>query len=282
MSEEQKFDETKFRQEVEESLAEPEEVVEEVVEEHDGESSLEYSEIEQEAMKRGWRPEGVEGKRKLTAEEFLDRQPLYDEINHLKKDVKSVQKAFEALKKHHERVKEAERKKVIEELKLQKRLALEADDFDKVIEIDDRIMEANTQKEEDELPDIAAPTTNEVFENWVSDNRWYHTDKELRTRADIIGEIYFRNNPESTLEDVYSYVEKSIKKEFPDKFGSTTRKPAVASVDSGSRRTAKSTTTTKKYSAKDLPEDAFQIMKTLVRAGAVTEEKYLAEYFESA
>lgn len=37
------------------------------------ESTPEYSEIELEAIEHGWNPEGVEGKRNLSAEEFLDR-----------------------------------------------------------------------------------------------------------------------------------------------------------------------------------------------------------------
>ena len=35
------------------------------------EATPEYTEIEQEAMGFGWNPEGVEGKKNLTAEEFV-------------------------------------------------------------------------------------------------------------------------------------------------------------------------------------------------------------------
>lgn len=282
--EEEQFDEEQFREEFEQTLEE--DVAEEKeVEEHSEEASEEYSEVEMEAMKHGWRPEGVEGKRNLSAEEFLDRQKLYDEIKHLKKGVKETKLAFDALRKHHQRVREAERKKIIAELKLQKRMALETDDYDKVMELDDKILEASTKQDDgDDIPDIPETNSNEAFETWVSENRWYHADKDLRTRADIVGAIYYQNNPTAPLDDVYNYVTETMRKEFPEKFGITSkqRKPSTAAVDTSSRRTTKASTGAKKFSSKDLPEDALQIMKTLVRSGAVTEEQYLKEYYESA
>lgn len=280
----EEFDESSWKAEVE-ALDEIELEEEQEVEEQ--EETPEYSASEQEAMQMGWRPEGVEGKRNLTAEEFLDRQKLYDEIKHLKKNSKEMQKAFEALRKHHQRVRESERKKVIEELKLQKRLALETDDYDKVMELDDRISEANKEEpDDDDFPEIevdTTPDTNAVFENWVSENRWYHTDKELRTKADIVGTIYYKENPNADLADVYNYVTKTMKKDYPEKFGGTAKpQRTAAAVDSGARRTSAPAKGNAKFSAKDLPENARTIMRTLVRTGAVTEEQYLKEYFESA
>lgn len=277
----EEFNEELWKEEVEAldeiELEEPE------VEEQ--EEAPEYSASEQEAMNMGWRPEGVEGKRNLTAEEFLDRQKLYDEIKHLKKNSKEMQKAFEALRQHHQRVRESERKKVVEELKLQKRLALETDDYDRVMELDDKISEAKSAPDVDDLPVVQQPATNEAFESWVSENRWYHTDKELRTKADIVGTIYYKENPDAELADVYKYVADTMKKDFPEKFGGTPkpqRKPTTAAVDSSARRTSAPTKGNSKFAAKDLPEDARTIMRTLVRTGAVTEEQYLKEYFESA
>ena len=271
------FNEKEFKENVEDALRE--EVVEEAEGEEVGEE-VEYSPIEEEAIKHGWRPDGVEGKRNLSADEFLDRQKLYDEIKHLKMNSKEMQKAFEALSTHHKRVAEAERAKIISELKLQKRLALEADDYDKVMELDDRLVEANKEPE-DVLPEIVVSTNNEAFDEWVVDNRWYMNDRDMRDWADILGDRYFKENPGTPLSEVYAKVTKEIKTKFPEKFGEK-RKPSASAVDSGSRRTSKAGAGSKKYSAKDLPEDAFQMMKTIVRSGAVTEEQYLKEFFESA
>ncbi len=269
------FNEESFHEDVKKAVAGD---VEEIVEESAGDEP-EYSEIEQDAIGKGWRPDGVEGKRNLSAEEFLDRQKLYDEIKHLKKNTKDMQKSFDALAKHHKRVAEAEREKIVAELKLQKRLALEADDYDKVMELDDKLVEAN---KEPEVVIQETNTANEAFIEWSAENRWYTTDRDLRDWADIIGKRYFEENPGVDLNSVYEHVSTEIKNKFPEKFGGKERKPSASAVDSGTRRTGKTTGATKKFSARDLPEEAFSIMKTLVRSGAISEEQYLKEFFESA
>lgn len=59
-----------------------------------------YSDIEVKAIEMGWNPEGVEGKRNLSAEEFVDRKELYDSIHSLKKQNKRLEEGYEALRKH--------------------------------------------------------------------------------------------------------------------------------------------------------------------------------------
>lgn len=234
----------------------------------EGESE-EYSEIELEAMQHGWKPEGVEGKRNLSAEEFMDRQKLYDDLRVVKKQNKRLQESFEALQKHQEHLLKMEREKVLKELKQQKREALENEEYDKVVEIDDQIMEASKEEE------VAAPQPNVVFEEWVERNSWYNDDPEMREYADTIGKGWYINNPTKTPEEVYAYVEKQTKKHFRDKFEKSSKEGSP--VEGAAKGRKKSTST--KYSERDLPEEAREIMRTLIRAGATTKEKYLKEYF---
>ena len=232
------------------------------------EQSHEYTEIEVEAMEHGWNPEGVEGKRNLSAEEFMDRKPLYDEIHSTKKQIKRLQEGMDALKAHHEKVAELERAKALDYLKNQKKIALENEDFDAVLDIDDKIAEQKAVT-------AAAPASNSVFEAWVEDNGWYNQDSELKEYADMIGNGYAASHPKKPLTDIYEYVSKEVKSRFPEKFGNTARS-APSPVEGGSKRR----TTSRKLSARDLPEDDYRIMKTIVRAGGITEEQYLKEYAE--
>ena len=134
--------------------------------------TTEYSEAEQEAMAHGWRPEGVEGKRNLSAEEFLERGKLIDDIKDLKRKYKKTQEAFDALRVHHNRVKASEREKIVEELKLQKRLALEADDYERIVDIDEKLAVArNSVEEEDDIPDVNREVANEAFVEWSAENQ---------------------------------------------------------------------------------------------------------------
>lgn len=237
--------------------------------EQEQEKTPEYTEIEVEAMEHGWNPEGVEGRRNLTAEEFMDRKPLYDELKSMRKTVKRVRDDFETLKEYHSKQEEKVRERVIAELKAQKATALENDDFEAVVEIDDRLAEAKASK-------VETKTSNVIFEEWVEDNSWYNQDAEMREYADTIGNGYAARNPGKSLDDVYEYVSKTVKKTFPEKFENPKRKqPDMVEGVSKSRGTK-----TAKYSVKDLPEDDYKIMKTLLRTGVFdSEEEYLKEYF---
>lgn len=236
-------------------------------EESESAEGSEYSEVEQEAMEHGWNPEGVEGKRNLSAEEFMDRQPLYDDIRSLKKQYRKLNEGYAALQEHHKHVRETERAKLLQQLKAAKKEALEQDNYDAVVELDDKIAEAKVVPEE---------ATNIVFEQWVDKNDWYHQDSELKQYADMIGTGYAEQHPNKNPSEIYDYVGEEVRKRFPDKFGNQkrTRPTSVEGASKGSRSTPKS-----KYSVKDLPEEARSIMKNIVRTGAMTEEQYLKEYF---
>ena len=248
-----------------------EEQTETVVEESKGEEP-QYSEVEQEAMQRGWNPEGVEGKRNLTAEEFLDRQTLYDDIRSLKKANKRQQETITALKTHYDHVAEREREKVLAELKQLKSQALEEQNYDAVVEIDEKLAEARKQPEQEEKVQ-----QQEVFAEWREANSWYDSNKDMREYADMIGEAYYRRTGGKVpLDDVYEYVTKEVKARFPDSFRpAKERAHLVEGAQRGSGPTKRS-----KFSEADLPEEAREIMKSLTRSGIMTKEDYLKSYFE--
>lgn len=244
-------------------------IEEEVVEE-----TPEYNEIEQEAIAHGWNPEGVEGKRNLTAEEFMDRKPLYDDLHSQQRKIKRLEEGMEALKQHNKLIAAKEREKVINELKRAKKLALQEEDFDAVIAIDDKIAETRTEKDADE------EKHNYVFETWVENNSWYSQDPEMKEYADMIGHAYYNRNPTKTVEEVYAYVEKETKTRFADKFHSNTSRSKPAPVEGAAtgRRGGKGRTT--KYSVSDLPPEHVDIMKALIRSKVFdNEQDYLKEYF---
>lgn len=228
----------------------------------------EYSEIEQQAIANGWSPEGVDGKRNLSAEEFMDRKPLYDDIHSQKRKIKRLEEGIEALKQHNKVIAEKEREKAIRELKAAKKVALEEDNYDAVVEIDDRIAEARTSKPEE--------ASNEIFNEWVENNTWYSQDVELREYADLIGTAYYTKHPTMSVDKVYEYVAKETKARYPEKFG-VERKAQPAPVEGANKgRVGRSK---QKYSVRDLPDEHLHIMKSLVRNNVMSEEEYLKDYF---
>jgi hypothetical protein len=194
---------------------------------------------------------------------------LYDDIHSLKKKARKQEEAIEAMKKMQEGIRIREREKTINELKQQKKLALEQENYDAVIQIDDKIAE------EQAAPTEQAP--NLAFESWVEENPWYHQDSEMKDYADMLGEGYYNRNPSKNVEDVYRYVGEEVRKRFPDKFRNTARDNPNPVEGANNGRRGKSASSN--YSVRDLPENDRQIMRTIVRSGAMTEAEYLKEYF---
>jgi hypothetical protein len=232
--------------------------------------SPDISEIEQEALQHGWNPEGVEGKKNLTAEEFMDRKQLYEDLRTIKRRNKRLEEKYDALEKHHKHVSEREREKLLLELKQAKTAALSQDDYAAVVEIDEQLAKARELPTTQDKVDV-----NEAFQEWKNDNNWYNSDSEMTEYADIVGAGYFNKHQNVELEEVYKYVSKEVKKRFPEKFESQRPKNTMVEGATRGRTVSKS-----KYSEKDLPEEDRQIMRTLVRSGALTAEQYLKEYFQ--
>ena len=231
----------------------------------------EYSEVELQAIEHGWNPEGVEGKRNLSAEEFMDRQPLYDEMRNLKKQARKLEEGMEAMKQMQKGIREREREKTIKELQQKKLEALEDGNYNAVIEIDDQIAEEKVNKPEE--------VNNHQFEEWVDNNEWYNQDQELRTYADTLGSGYFATNPNAEPKEVFAYVENEVKARYPDKFGNPRRK-APTPVEGATRGRSKAQTKDgSKHKASELSEQDRQIMRTILRTGKMSEAEYLKEYF---
>lgn len=258
------------------------EIEEEVVVDEVEVGEVEYSDVEREAMEQGWTPEGVEGKRNLTAEEFLDRKPLYDKMHKLEKRLKEQDKKFEAMQQHEKMVRERMHEEHLKDLKAAKRAAMEEMDYEKADEIDDEIYKAKSEydKAEANVPQQqSTEQIQEILEDWVAENKWYENDATLKRAAEREGKLYRFENPDAPFEDVLGHISQAVKQEFPEKFRNMKReKPS--SVEGSATGGRRGSTAQKAKTIKDLPEEAIPVMKTLVRAGAFKDEQaYVNDYF---
>lgn len=234
------------------------------------------STIEDRAREQGWKPkEEFEGdaSKWVSAETFVAKGELIDRIEQLGKKLKDSDKTIAMLKEHHAKVKETEFKKAVEFLKQQKKQAYESGDVDKILELDDKIAEVRetqkAQKQQDQVDET--PESHPAFQSWVSENKWYESDSEMRADADAFGEAYARNNTDKTPQEVLEYVSKKIKKAYPEKFTNPNRnKPTGVESGSGNRQGSSRDNFT-------LTEEEAKVMNTFVRNGVMTKEEYLSE-----
>lgn len=234
------------------------------------ETPPEYSETELEAIEQGWNPEGVEGKRNLSAEEFLDRKPLYDDLRKTKRSLRKQQEQIEALKKHVEIADERARERALRELDAQKREALEDQNYDAVMAIDKQI------RETENAPLATDTPANPAFDRWREDNDWYDESPEMKDYADMVGNHYAARHPGEDPAKVFEYVTNEVKTRFADKFQNT-RRQQPNPVEGAVR--GRAPVSKQRHSERDLPDEHRQIMNTLVKGGTMSKEEYLKSYF---
>jgi len=234
------------------------------------------SSIEDTAREQGWRPkEEYEGdpSKWVSAETFVAKGELIDRIEQLGKKLKDSEKTIKLLSDHHQKVKESEFKRAVEFLKAQKKAAYEQGDVDKIIELDDKIAEVrDTQKAQKQQEAVnAEPETHPAFQSWVSENKWYEKNSEMRADADAFGEAYARNNPDKTPADVLEFVAKKIKKAYAEEFQNPNRnRPSGVEGGGGNRQGASRDSFT-------LTEEESRVMNTFVRNGVMTKEEYITQ-----
>lgn len=232
--------------------------------------------IEDRAREQGWRPkEEFDGDpaKWVSAETFVAKGELIDRIEQLGKKLKDSEKTIKMLSEHHSKVKESEFKRAVEFLKQQKKQAYESGDVDRILELDDKIAEVReTQKAQKQQEQVnEAPESHPAFQSWVSENKWYETDSEMRADADTFGEAYARNNQDKTPAEVLEYVTKKIKKAYPEKFTNPNRnKPTGVEGGSGTRQGSSRDTFS-------LTEEETRVMNTFVRNGIMEKDEYIKQ-----
>jgi len=247
--------------------------------------AVEPTPIEAEAALQGWVPEeewvenGRDPKDWRPAKEFLDRGELFKTIHSTKRDLKQTQAALTALQRHQQFMFEKGYQRALTDLKKEKRVAIKNEDFERLEEIEEQIEEVTEQHQEAKQELAQAAQAAQVtgphpeFVEWQGRNPWYSTDSDLREFADASGLIYYNKNPGISPQDVLRYVETSVRKKFPEKFGVKKAAPnAVAGVDRSGVNGKKAPKV-----AFELDEMEREIMNTLVKSGVMTEEQYITD-----
>jgi len=233
----------------------------------------ELSPAEQEAVSLGWQPKEQfesdpknEGKRWRSAEDFLDRKPLFDKIDQQGRELKDVKKALQHLANQNRLVEEMAYKKAIEQLKAQKKAALEEGEHELVVEIDDRIADLKTQAAQPP-PQPQPQQPHPEFQRWVDRNEWYVKDTKLRNIADGIGLSLAREG--KPPQEIMQEVEQQIKNLYPDRFGGKRVPPNPEG--SGGRRQSNGSVENM------LSAEERRIMNTIVNTG-VPKDEYLKQF----
>lgn len=258
---------------------------------HDASPQRVSEAIHKKASDLGWRPlEEFKGDPAdwVDAKEFLGRQSLFEKIASQRNEIQSMKRDLTLVREYVQQMSKIEYDRALKQLKADRKAAIADADVETAEQLDKDIESLQENRKASPASDPNQGQNEEVarqFEAWQNRNEWYKTDPELRQQADAIGIGYGTQNRGIAPDALFAYVEKTIKKMYPEKFGTpTTRKSSVADTSSpvesgGITNSAASPRQSKgnKITEADLTSDQLRIMNALVRTKTVTKEQYLAQ-----
>ncbi|MCA2570693.1 hypothetical protein [Microcystis sp. M42BS1] len=230
------------------------------------ENTPEVPEIEVQAREMGWKPkEEYEGdpSKWVSAEIYVARAPLYEELERRGKEMKRYRQDLEAVKQQYVKMEEAAYQRALNALKQERKEALINEDVQKVLELDDKIEELREAKP------VQQPNIQEIqqlTQEWLTQNEWYEKDPNLREYADGVGHALAGRglDPVSVLEQVSA----KVRQMFPEKFQKKVTVLKVENAPSGNKP--------KPVDKFELTEDEKKAMRAFARMG-ISEEQYIED-----
>ena len=244
------------------------------------------TEVELKASESGWKPEAdYDGEKKwIGAEEFLERQELYDGIHKSNRKVKKLEKVLETLVSHNKQIKEVALKEALEALKQEKIEAAKENDVHKVVVLDEKISEIKEQRANTKA---SAQSTNEIMDEFKEGNTWFDSthkdyDEDMHAYANGLGHKLETEHDDWAPDKILEEVAKRTKAVFEFKLKNQNRKaaPKVSAKSGGEDKTPSNKTVT----FDELSPEGKQMYKVLVKDaktnpyGVMTAEQYLADY----
>ena len=249
----------------------------------DDDNTPNLTEVEEKATGQGWKPEndwdGDEGEW-VDAKQFVFRGELMDRIKTQTKklskqesEITTLKSGFKQYQDHADKMAKADYESQLDKLKELKKEALKEDDYDTVVDVDEKLatIKAEQAAQKKEPVKEETQTLDPKVEAWIADHDWYRNDDLMRGAADAAAASVRAENPQWPVEDVLAEVAERVDVKFnkPSK-----RRASNTVTETGARR--KQTSSKKgKYGKSDLNEEQLKVGRTFVNAGAL---KSLDEY----
>lgn len=248
---------------------------------------VQLSPDEERAASRGWVPKDqwVEAGNKeedwKPAKVFNEHGDMIGKLRAQEKKLADQERALQFLHQKNQEIYETGYQAAIKQLRTQKREALAEGDLVKADEIEEQIEQTHIQLQQARQQQVPKQQgVDPEHTAWLERNPWYN-DGVMQKFADALAIEYIRvNNGQVTASDVRDFVEKEVKKEFPQKFQPKTQ--AAPSPDGEGRGSGKSTAgglDSRLAKAKtEMTDEQRSIMKTMLRSTGMTEKQYLELY----
>lgn len=245
------------------------------------------TDYEAKAASLGWVPEDEwrgDPDKWIDARSFVEKGeqvvPILRENNRkLEREIADLKKNMNSFVEHQRKVTEREIESRIKALKAEKKDAMTDLDHDRVMQIDEDLAELSEEKKAVSAAS-PKPVADPAIIDFVERNQWFNTNAEMRSDAVALSNAFRHANPNADIAAELAYVEKKMRKEYPEAFGQAQRREPPQSVEGGGGGRGNG----KRTSYSDLPQDAVSEFKGFVRMGAFKDtkedrDKYAREYF---
>lgn len=182
-----------------------------------------YTELELEAMKQGWKPldqwEG-EPEKHRSAREFLDRGELLGVQKQMRDELRELRNQIRFMSEHQRKVQSAAYEQALKDLRAQKAEAIERGDGQAAVILDEQIdMQRQALNAVKQAPPQQEPGTDSaIFQDWLTKNQWYKTDMGKKVWADNLAVEYAKAAQRSgrvfTERELYEFLHEEARKTF--------------------------------------------------------------------
>jgi len=248
------------------------------------------TDVEDRARRMGWvKEDNFKGdkNRWVSAEKFLERgetelpimrermKKLDGTVVGLKNTISSMKKTFGDFREYQKGLSEKAYAKALKDITKKQRLAAEDGD----LETFDRMEEekSNLTLDIPEYVDNRKSESEEEFDDWLSENKWFNKNKKLRNYAAKMSE-FISDETGLTGIDLYNEVKKETKDRYPEDFEENNaprrRRRATTVVSDGETKPNK-----KKQTFGNLPASAKEACGRFIKdIPGFTKEEFLKNY----
>ncbi len=236
------------------------------------EDSSEVESEEDEARRKGWKPDGPK-----SAGEFLRSEPLYTELKQRVKEIKALRAQMDEAIKHISNLKKAGYQEKLDVIKQERANAIIRSDIESVDYLDQQLHQVKAELQQEEQytqPEIhpAAVAFLEKYQDVLQDPA---VQSYVRKKDIALG-----NDPD--VSDPYDHMKKleeQLFKKYPDKFEAQDKQEQVMAVESDSRPVTNTKRSKTKHGFGDLNQVQKKIYSHLIKHGG-SGEKYIKELVE--
>jgi hypothetical protein len=198
----------------------------------------------------------------------MDRKSLFDKIDSVQQENKTLKKGVQNLSLHYQQVEKRAYEKALADLKAQRMAALEDDDLVRAERIRDQMDEVK-EKMNAVQPPVTINEPPAELTNWKQENPWYQRDDVMTNYADGLGNKLLAEGKAPA--EILREVERKVRQAFPEKFRNPNKDVAPEVVGSGKRASTS-------QSGFRLTEMEERILTTMIKAGApITREDYIRD-----